>query len=219
MITDLELTAIERRAQLSRCESAADVRAVVAELRAMRDLSPWRPADEEPPPRVPCLLALDVGDNPGAGMDEAWRLAWYDPDRGAWQLIDAEQWAMGDLMPVGSPWLLGWRPLDSPTKPHPVPHLCGELTAVAREIRRHSSPGQPWRLEAVRQLNEVKRGIESLRANQADAMQRAARADKAVKRLRGDPVELLELAESPKDMEYAALAEEARRNVLEGRKP
>lgn len=76
-----------------------------------RPPSPWRSPDETPPPRQEAFLALDTGDNCGAGLDEAYRIAWFDPDRHVWQLIDAENWAGGDTMAVGSPWLLAWMPI------------------------------------------------------------------------------------------------------------
>lgn len=66
------------------------------------------------------LLSLDVH-GCGPGMDEAWRLAWWDGHatagtEPAWQLIDAESWAGGSRMRPGSPWLRAWTPLEYPKK-------------------------------------------------------------------------------------------------------
>ena len=52
-----------------------------------------------------------------------------------------------------------------PTKPAPVPHLCGAIAKVAKLMRRHTKPRDPDRLEVLRLLREVQDGIHQLRVN------------------------------------------------------
>lgn len=75
----------------------------------------WRnPATYPDEHGAPALLALHVMENnTAAGIDEFYRLAWWDAHRGVWQYVDAEEWAVDTSSPA-DPWLLGWVPLTHP---------------------------------------------------------------------------------------------------------
>lgn len=49
----------------------------------------------------------------------------------------------------------------------PVPHLCPDLAAVARIVRRHVPVGHPDRADALRRLKDVRDGVHTLRENAA----------------------------------------------------
>jgi len=67
--------------------------------------SPWRRPADKPPHGTPALLALYIGTNTGAGLDEAWAIAWFDEPAGVWGDVST-----GNT--VDPPWIVGWRPLD-----------------------------------------------------------------------------------------------------------
>lgn len=58
-----------------------------------------------------------------------------------------------------------------PKKPYPddlapVGHLCSDIAAAMRIVRRHTPVGHPDRKEALDHLREVEHGIHQLRFNQ-----------------------------------------------------
>lgn len=80
----------------------------------------WRDPSDHPEPATPCVAQLDVGDNTGAGMDEAWAIVYWDGE--VWIDVNGgHAWAghgpPGHPTPSDlKPWMVGWRPL------HPRAH-------------------------------------------------------------------------------------------------
>lgn len=74
------------------------IRAMLVDLLSSSD---WRPKTEPAPTYMACLLRLDVKDNPGAGIDETYAIAWHDGTR--WHDVNARS---GEGNP--GPWVVAW---------------------------------------------------------------------------------------------------------------
>ena len=73
--------------------------------------TPWRTPDERPRPGVPCLVALDVGDNTGAGLDECFAVAYHSGTR--WHDVHQPE------NPIGDVWVVAWMPIPASRLPGP----------------------------------------------------------------------------------------------------
>lgn len=65
-------------------------------------------------------------------------------------------------------------------KPEPVAHVCPSITKVAKLFRRHTEPGDPDRLEALRMLREIQDAVHQLRWNAAHWEGEAKRLERKV---------------------------------------
>ncbi len=74
----------------------------------------WHPGAHPPDGPYEVVLALNVGDNTGAGLDEVYRIAWWDTNAGHWVALDCDHWVGSGTFKPGDPWLRAWARLIYP---------------------------------------------------------------------------------------------------------